>query len=92
MAACCAHHLTDVLPFVGLAGLAAFLAEYQLLFIIGGVLSNAVGIAIMLETIQRHGLSRRLARVRWSMGRVKRGTMATAALGLIIAAVVTLAG
>ena len=58
MAACCAHHITDVLPLLGLSGLAAFLASYQVLFILIGVLSNVVGITIMLETIQRHGLSR----------------------------------
>ncbi len=27
MAACCAHHLSDVLPLLGLSGLAAFLAN-----------------------------------------------------------------
>ncbi len=53
MAACCAHHLTDILPFLGLSGVAIFLTDYQIFFIIIGVLSNAVGIAIMLETIQR---------------------------------------
>jgi hypothetical protein len=82
MAACCAHHLSDVLPLIGLSGLAAFLASYQLVFIIAGVLSNAVGITIMLETIQRHGLSQRLMGWRWNMGRVKRGAMISA--GLII--------
>ena len=61
MAACCAHHLSDVLPILGLSGLAAFLARYQTVFIVAGVLSNLVGIAIMLESIQRHQLSRRLS-------------------------------
>lgn len=83
MAACCAHHLSDVLPLLGLSGLAAVLANYQLFFIIAGVLSNAVGITIMLETIQRHGLSQRLAGWRWNMGRVKRGAMISAGLILI---------
>ncbi len=92
MAACCAHHLADVLPFIGLAGAATFLTDYQSLFIIVGVLSNAVGITIMLETIQRHGLSQRLARLRWNMGRVKKGTMVSASLGLVVAVVVTIAG
>src|SRR4030042_1194442 len=39
MAACCAHHLSDVLPIIGLAGLTAFLVKYQLLFIVFGLLS-----------------------------------------------------
>ncbi len=92
MAACCAHHLTDVLPFLGLAGVATFLTEYQLIFIVLGVLSNVVGITIMLDAIQCQGLSRRLTRLGWNMGRVKKGTMATAALGLIASIVITVVG
>ncbi len=92
MAACCAHHLTDVPPFLGLAGVATFLTEYQILFILLGVLSNLVGITIMLDAIQCQGLSRRLTRLGWNMGRVKKGTMATAALGLIASIVVTVVG
>ncbi len=33
MAACCAHHVTDVLPLAGLTAAATFLAQYQLFFI-----------------------------------------------------------
>src|SRR3989338_4747254 len=44
MIACCAHHLTDVLPIMGLSAAAIFLNKYQTLFIIIGVLSNLVGI------------------------------------------------
>ncbi len=86
MAACCAHHLTDVLPLLGLSGLAAFLASYQLLFIIIGVLSNLVGITIMLETIQRHGLSQKLARWQWNVSWLKRGAIVSAvlAIGVIV--------
>ncbi len=80
MAACCAHHLADVLPLLGLSGVAIFLVRYQLFFIVAGVLSNIIGITIMLETIQRHGLSRKLARWQWNMNRVKKGAMASAAL------------
>jgi hypothetical protein len=80
MAACCAHHLTDVLPLLGLSGAAIFLVRYQLFFIVVGVLSNIIGITIMLETIQRHGLSRKLARWQWNMNWVKKGAMASAAL------------
>ena len=80
MAACCAHHLSDVLPLLGLSGVAIFLVRYQLFFIIVGVPSNIVGITIMLETIQRHGLSDRLARWQWSMNWVKKGAMVSAAL------------
>ncbi len=80
MAACCAHHLSDVLPLLGLSGVAIFLVRYQLFFIIVGVLSNIVGITIMLETIQRHSLSDRLRRWKWNMNWVKKGAMVSAAL------------
>ena len=83
MAACCAHHLSDILPFFGLSGIAIFLVDYQLFFIIFGVLSNIVGITIMLETIQRHGLSPRLARWQWNMSWVKKGAMLSAGLILV---------
>lgn len=56
MAACCAHHLSDVLPILGLSAAAAFLAEYQVLFILIGVLSNFVGVVFMLRVIQEHAL------------------------------------
>lgn len=82
MAACCAHHLSDVLPALGLSGLATFLTSYQLFFLVLGVLANAVGITIMLENIQRHGLSPRIARWGWDMGRVKKGAMVSAGLTL----------
>ena len=78
MAACCAHHLSDVLPILGLSGLAVFLVRYQIFFIVAGVLSNIVGITIMLETIHRHGLSRKLAGWQWNMSWIKRGTMVSA--------------
>ncbi|MDP2730613.1 MAG: hypothetical protein Q8O55_09015 [Dehalococcoidales bacterium] len=80
MAACCAHHLSDVLPLLGLSGMAIFLVRYQLLFIIIGVLSNIIGIIIMLETIQRHNLSDNLLRWGWNMNRVKKGAIVTSAL------------
>jgi len=90
MAACCAHHLSDVLPLLGLSGVAIFLVRYQLFFIIVGVLSNIVGITIMLETIQRHGLSERLGRWKWNMNRVKKGAMASAALIIVATFLLTL--
>ncbi len=89
MAACCAHHLSDVLPLIGLSGLAAFLVNYQLFFIIIGVLANAVGITVMLEIMQRHGLWPALARLQVNMGWVKKGTMISAGLIALVAFVAT---
>ncbi|MBI4285384.1 MAG: hypothetical protein HY670_05745 [Chloroflexi bacterium] len=90
MLACCAHHLSDVLPFLGLSGLAAVLVRFQTFFIIAGVLSNIVGITIMLETIQRHNLCSRVAGWSWHMGRVKKGAMATAGVLLVAAFFITM--
>ncbi len=89
MVACCAHHLSDVLPLLGISGLSAFLVNYQLFFIILGVMANVVGITIMLETIQRHGLCPVLARLQVNMGWVKKGTMISAGLVTLITFLVT---
>jgi len=56
MIACCAHHLTDVLPLLGLSAAAIFLTKYQTLFLIIGILSNFVGMTLLLKTIQEHNL------------------------------------
>lgn len=53
MVACCAHHLTDVLPFVGLSGATLFLNEYRGPMIALGVLSNGVAIWLTIRTIRR---------------------------------------
>lgn len=53
MIACCAHHLADVLPLVGLAGVALFLSEYKAVFMAIGILSNLVGITFMTRHIRR---------------------------------------
>src|SRR3989338_5588796 len=42
MAACCAHHLADVLPFIGLSAFSFFLVRYQVVFLSIGVVSNLV--------------------------------------------------
>jgi P-type Cu+ transporter len=53
MIACCAHHVADVLPVLGLSAAAAFLAEYQKAFMVFGLLTNLAGIAIMLVVLVR---------------------------------------
>lgn len=53
MLACCAHHLTDVLPFLGLSGAALFLADYRQPLMLVGIVTNLVGIAVMVRTIRR---------------------------------------
>lgn len=60
MVACCAHHVTDVLPFVGLSGAAIFLNDYRTPLMLIGLAVNAAGIALMLRVLratrQRVGL------------------------------------
>lgn len=57
MVACCAHHVADVLPILGLSAAAVFLVDYQTAFILLGVFSNLIGITMMLRIMQKHGLS-----------------------------------
>ena len=56
MVACCAHHVTDILPILGLSAAAVFLVEYQTAFILLGVFSNLVGVTMMLRIMEKHGL------------------------------------
>lgn len=56
MIACCAHHVTDVVPVLGASAAAVFLTQYQNIFIILGVLSNLIGITVMLNIIQKNDL------------------------------------
>ncbi len=77
MVACCAHHLSDVLPIIGLTGAALFFSEYQKIFLFLGVLSNAVGITLMLHMMQKHGLVEKdhplFERIfRWNMSKMFR--------------------
>lgn len=53
MLACCAHHVTDVLPLVGLSGAAVFLNTYRTPLMLLGVATNVVGILVMLRLIRR---------------------------------------
>ena len=49
MVACCSHFLLQIIPLVGISGLAIFLVKYQTWFLIIGILSNILGIAVMLR-------------------------------------------
>ena len=48
MVACCAHHVTDVLPILGLTAAATFLADYQQAFMLLGLGTTILGIIVML--------------------------------------------
>ena len=59
MVACCAHHITDIAPLLGLtgasglSGVVTFLGVYKIPFIIFGLLVNLVGIVVSLRTIRK---------------------------------------
>ena len=53
MVACCAHRVADLLPLVGLSAAATFLAAWKVPFLIVGLISNLIGISIMLFVIRR---------------------------------------
>lgn len=52
MLACCAHHLADVLPIVGLSGAAILLNAYKLPLLWLGVLMNLGGILYLVRKIR----------------------------------------
>ncbi len=56
MLACCAHHLTDILPFMGVSVLATFFIDYQKVFLAIGISSNLIGMCIMLKNIVEYKL------------------------------------
>lgn len=53
MAACCAHHVTDVLPILGLTAAATFLAKYRLPLMIVGLGTTVFGIIYMMLIVFR---------------------------------------
>ena len=52
MVACCLHHLSDVVPFLGLSGAATFLIQYKVPVILLSLATNGIGILLMLRTLQ----------------------------------------
>lgn len=53
MLACCAHHLVDVLPIIGLSGAAIFLDAYKTPLLWLGIAMNLVGIAYLVRKLRR---------------------------------------
>lgn len=52
MIACCAHHLSDLLPIIGLSGATLFLNENRIPLMLVGITANAFGIAFMLRLLR----------------------------------------
>jgi hypothetical protein len=53
MLACCAHHLVDLLPLVGLSAAAVFLNAYKTPLFLVGIGMNIVGIVVIARQLQR---------------------------------------
>jgi len=53
MVACCAHHVADVLPILGLTAAATFLAQYRIAFMLVGLGTTLLGILFMLYILIR---------------------------------------
>ena len=51
MVACCAHHVADALPLIGLSGAAIFLNDYRIPLMAAGLAVNALGVAFMLRLV-----------------------------------------
>ncbi len=56
MAACCAHHVLDVIPIFGIYGLSMVLARYEQAFLGLGILSGLYGILHLLSILDRANL------------------------------------
>ena len=54
MVACCAHHVADALPVLGLSGAAIFLNDYRIPLMASGLAVNALGAAFMLRLVVVH--------------------------------------
>jgi len=61
MVACCAHHVAEALPALGLSGAAVFLNDHRLAFMSIGLGMNAIGVAFMLRLVLLEGRRLRLA-------------------------------
>lgn len=52
MLACCAHHLVDLLPLVGLSAAAVFLNAYKTPLFLVGIAMNVVGIVMIARRLE----------------------------------------
>ena len=59
MVACCAHHIADLLPILGLSGAATFMGDWRIEFMAVGVAVNAIGIAVAANRLrdEHHALA-----------------------------------
>ena len=53
MLACCAHHLVDLLPLVGLSAAAVFLNAYKTPLFLVGIGMNLIGIIVIGRQLRK---------------------------------------
>lgn len=53
MVACCAHHVADLAPIIGVSGLAVFLTDYRVPIMIVGIAINTLGVVIAARRLHR---------------------------------------
>lgn len=58
MLACCAHHVTDILPLIGASGAAVFLIEVKTPLALAGVALSWAGVAYLLFRLKRNERAR----------------------------------
>lgn len=51
MLSCCAHYLVNLIPILGVTGLASFVSQYQVELFGVGLLANALGIIVLSQRI-----------------------------------------
>jgi len=84
MVACCAHRVTDVLPFLGASAAAVFLVQYQTPFLVLGVFSNLMGILFMFRIMQKHRLGPAQGPVKTLLALdLKKALVTVAVIGLV---------
>ncbi len=53
MIACCAHHITDVLPILGLSAISLFLVKFQAPILFLGIVFNLFGIIHLMGKVEK---------------------------------------
>jgi hypothetical protein len=53
MVACCAHHVADLIPVVGATGVAAFVFDFRIPFMLAGIAINAAAVAVAASRLHR---------------------------------------
>ena len=67
MIACCAHHIADIAPFLGIAALGIFFTKYQAVFLLAGIFSNILGITYMFTLTETENSKRKLKPIFYSL-------------------------